>query len=144
MKTNITKKSVTQLIESKKKTVEAYTTAKELPKYIANELISQLNEAIGYTESGDYDMAYCSLIAFNTIKENHASGCYSKSPRVNRYYHFELSTSQEFSFLLALGLKILGGKYKHDVNVRLLDCNRKFEVNKYLLLKPTHEVLATA
>lgn len=69
MKTNITKKSVTQLIESKKKTVEAYTTAKELPKYIANELISQLNEAIGYTKSGDYDMAYCSLIAFNTIKK---------------------------------------------------------------------------
>jgi len=144
MKTNITKKSVTQLIESKKKTVEAYTTAKELPKYIANELISQLNEAIGYTKSGDYDMAYCSLIAFNTIKENYASGCYSKSPRLNRYYHFELSTSQEFSFLLALGLKILGGKYKHDVNVRLLDCMRKFEVNKYLLLKPTHEVLASA
>ena len=127
MKTNITKKSVTTLIESNRRQVAAYVRAKELPKYIANEMDNQLAEAIEEVNAGDLHAAYNSLNVYAALYISYANGSYTTNPpRVNPYYYDELSPNQACGFLIALGLR----NVEPNFSLRLLDCMRKFEVTK--------------
>ena len=127
MVTTITKKSVTTLIESYRRQVAAYVSAKELPKYIANEMDNQLAEAIEEVNAGDLHAAYNSINVYVELYRRYASGNYTVNlPRINRYYHEELNPNQACGFLVALGLR----NAKPNFSLRLLDCMRKFEVTK--------------
>jgi hypothetical protein len=131
MKTTITKKSVTTLIESYRRQVAAYVRAKELPKYIANEMDNQLAEAIEEVDAGDLHAAYNSLNVYVELYSRYAAGNYTvNQPRVNTYYHHELSPNQACGFLIALGLR----NAEPNFSLRLLDCMRKFEVTKTVTL----------
>ena len=131
MKTNITKKSVTFLLDGYRKTVAAYVRAKELPKYIANEMDNQLAEAIEEVNAGDLHAAYNSLNVYVELYSRYADGNYTiNTPRVNTYYHDELSPNQACGFLIALGLR----NAEPNFSLRLLDCMREFEVTKTVAL----------
>jgi hypothetical protein len=127
MKTNITKKSVTFLLDGYRKTVAAYVRAKELPKYVANEMDNQLAEAIEEVNAGNLEAAYNSINVYVELYRRYAAGNYTINlPRINRYYHEELNPNQACGFLVALGLR----NAKPNFSLRLLDCMRKFEVIK--------------
>ena len=127
MKTRITKKSVTFLLDGYRKTVAAYVRAKELPKYIANEMDKQLAEAIAEVDAGNYEAANTSIHVYVELYKRYAAGNYSVNlPRTNKYYHEELNPNQACGFLIALGLR----NAEPNFSLRLLDCMRKFEVTK--------------
>jgi hypothetical protein len=131
MKTNITKKSVTFLLDGYRKTVAAYVRAKELPKYVANEMDNQLAEAIEEVNAGNLEAAYNSINVYVELYRRYAAGNYTINlPRINRYYHEELNPNQACGFLVALGLR----NAKSNFSLRLLDCMRKFEVTKTVTL----------
>ena len=109
--------------------VHNYVAAKELPKYIANAMIIQLELALEQSLNGFYQDSYASLLAYTKLYSNYAKGHYTiNEPRINKWYHSELSISNVYTELLALSMPIHGGLLDHYVSVR--KTGMKFEITK--------------
>ena len=109
--------------------VQNYVANKQLPKYIANNMIEQLELALEQSMNGFYQDANASLIAYKKLYSNYADGLYSlNKPSVNKWYFQELCTSDISVQLLVLSMPIHGGLLDQNVSVR--KTGRKFEITK--------------
>lgn len=127
MEEQYTTESVVYFLEYYKAQVVAYADIKELPNYISNEMLTQLDQAISEVKSKHYTKCYMSIKAYIQLYRNYAGGCYTKNkPRVNRYFYEELNPNSAIMLLLNLGLKIVDT----NVNVSLKDSFKEFKVTK--------------
>jgi len=107
--------------------VIAYRTYKELPLYVANEMLSQLDQATSEVKNQEYLKSYMSIRAYLRLYKDYAYGCFTKNkPRVNPYFYDELNPNSAIMLLINLGLKIVDT----NVYVSLRDSRREFKVTK--------------